>query len=377
MTNPDIGSILRENIKSIGRISYHHWKIVNAIMNCRTNRMGGHVYSCPSCGHFKYVYHSCRNRHCPKCGALAKVRWLEKRVNGLLPIDYYHIVFTIPQELNQLIWLNKAELFNLFFHSVKETLLQAAKNPDNLGCEIGFLTILHTWGSNLMAHPHIHCLVSGGGLSIGKNKWKNCKKGFFISVKKLSRLFRGKYLHCLKKLYLAQKLEYGKAEIGFQELLDKLYQKEWVVYAKKPFAGPKQVLDYLGRYTHRIAITNNRLISFDNDRVIFRWKDYKDNNKIKQMSLDTKEFIRRFLLHILPARFVRIRSYGFLSNKSGKKLASCLKLLSVEKQKLPPLLPWHDMLFKLTGKDVMICEQCHQNRYEITDLIRKTRLDTS
>lgn len=377
MPNLDIGTLFRENIKSIGRISYHQWKIVNAIIDCRTQRMGGHLYSCPSCGDLKYVYHSCRNRHCPKCGALAKARWLEKRVNSLLPVDYYHIVFTLPQELNHLIWLNKTKLFNLLFRSVKDTLLQSAKRPDNLGCEIGFLAILHTWGSNLMEHPHIHCLVSGGGLSIGKNKWINSKKEFFISVKKLSRLFRGKYLYGLKKIYNSQKLEYEKNEIDFQELLDKLYQKEWVVYAKKPFASPKQVLDYLGRYTHRIAITNNRLVSFNNERVTFSWKDYKDNSKIKWMSLTTKEFIRRFLLHVLPARFVRIRSYGLLSNRSGKKLEVCQKLLGVKKQKPPILLPWYVMLLRLTGKDIMRCEQCHKNWYEIKSVIHKLKWDTS
>ena len=383
MLSPEIADIFRQNLDKLKKLSKQQWKVVNAIISCRTSRLGGHILKCPECSHIKYLYHSCRNRHCPKCGSLAKARWLENRMNEVLPVEYYHVVFTLPSQLNLIVKYNERLLYNLLFKAVKETLLEAGRNPDNIGCEIGFLGVLHTWGQNLLDHPHIHCVVPGGGLSMDKKKWINCKKGFFISVKKLSVLFRGKFLYYLKKYYknnklkFAGKIEHLKNRLLFQGFIDNLYSQNWVVYSKKPFSNPKQVFDYLGRYTHRIAITNNRLISLKNNNVSFRWKDYKDNNKIKIMSLNVSEFMRRFLLHVLPAQFVRIRSYGILSNRNREKLKLCKKYLKVEDEENKKIKPesWYELFFRLTGIDIRLCECCHIGRYIIIDSINNTKLE--
>jgi hypothetical protein len=381
MSSPEIADIFRWNLDKLLNYSKQQWKAVNAIISCRTNRLGGHILKCPECAHIKYLYHSCRNRHCPKCGSLAKARWLENRMNEILPVEYYHVVFTLPSQLNLIVRYNERLLYNLLFQTVKETLLEAGKNPDNLGAEIGFLAVLHTWGQNLLDHPHIHCVVPGGGLSKDRSRWINCKKGFFISVKKLSRLFRGKFLYYLKRNYknnrlkLAGKIEYLKNRLLFQSLINDLYCQEWVVYSKKPFSNPKKVFDYIGRYTHRIAITNNRLVSLKNNKVGFRWKDYKDGNKIKIMNLTVNEFMRRFLLHVLPDRFVRIRSYGILSNRSSEKLKSCKKYLKVKEKERKKPEPWYELFLKLTGVDIRLCESCHIGRYIMIDSITNTQLE--
>jgi hypothetical protein len=381
MSRPEIADIFRQNLDKPLRLSKQQWKVVNAIIFCRTSRLGGHILKCPECSHIKYLYHSCRNRHCPKCGSLAKARWLEKRMNNILPVEYYHIVFTLPSQLNLIVRYNERLLYNLLFKTVKETLLEAGKNPDNIGAEIGFLAVLHTWGQNLLDHPHIHCVVPGGGLSQDKKIWINCKKGFFIPVKKLSRLFRGKFLYYFKKYYknnnlkLAGKIKSFKNQATIQTLIDSLYRQDWVVYSKKPFSSPEQVFDYVGRYTHRIAITNNRLVSLKKNKVCFRWKDYKNDNKIKIMTLDANEFMRRFLLHVLPDRFVRIRSYGILSNRSSKKLTLCKKYLQVKEKERKKPEPWHELFLKLTGVDIRLCECCHIGRYIIIDSINNIKLE--
>jgi hypothetical protein len=262
------------------------------------------------------------------------------------------------------------------FKTVKETLLEAGNNPKNLGAQIGFLAVLHTWGQNLTDHPHIHCVVPGGGLSKNEKKWIKCKKEFFISVHKLSRLFRGKFLFYLKKYYhnnklkLTGKISHLKNPLHFQKLLDELYSQNWVVFSKKPFSTPRQVFDYLGRYTHRIAITNNRIISVKNNKVFFRWKDYKDNNKIKIMGLDKKEFIRRFLLHVLPCRFVRIRSYGILSNRNSKKLKLCRKYLKVKEIEKKKPESWFELFLRITGKDILLCQLCQKGKYFVVDNLK-------
>ena len=376
MPGLEIADIFRQNLGKLNNLSKQQWKVINAITSCRTEKLGGHVLLCNECGHVKYLYHSCRNRHCPKCGSLAKAKWLENRMNEILPVDYYHIVFTLPSQLNLIIRYNERLLYDLLFITVKETLLEAGINTDNLGAQIGFLAVLHTWGQNLLDHPHVHCVVPGGGLSNDEKRWINCKNGFFISVQKLSRLFRGKFLYYLKRDYLNDKLkltgkiEYLKNQLLFQKLLNDLYDLNWVVFSKKPFSTPKQVFDYLGRYTHRIAITNNRIVSLKNNKVFFRWKDYKDNNKIKIMSLDVKEFMRRFLLHVLPSHFVRIRSYGFLSNRSRKRLKLCQNYLKVKESKKIKPEPWFDLFLRLTGKDIRLCDLCHRGRYSIIDTFK-------
>ena len=293
-------------------------KALYSIKDCRTAALGGHVYECDDCGERKISYNSCRNRHCPKCQAYAKEMWIYERSKSLLPTHYFHIVFTIPEQLNSLTLFNQKEMYSILFTSVSETLLELAKDKKYLNADIGFTTILHTWGQNLMYHPHLHCIVPGGGLSIDNSKWIKSKKKFFIPVKVLSRKFRGKYLFYLNELYKNNKLKFPKSisEFQFNELFNKfkdsLYKKEWIVYSKAPFSSAEYVLHYLGRYTHRVAISDNRIIKVDKVKVVFKWRDYKDKNKEKIMSLKPKEFIRRFSMHILPDRFVKIRHYGIL-----------------------------------------------------------------
>ncbi|MCG8573159.1 MAG: IS91 family transposase [Spirochaetes bacterium] len=378
VSKPELADILRGTISRLPKLPQSYWKVINDITACRTSRLGGHILKCEHCGHQVNLYNSCRNRHCPKCQTLAKARWLEKRMKELLPVNYYHIVFTLPDLLNPISLVNKKLVYNLLFKCVKETLLEAAGNPKNLGADIGFLTILHTWGQNLQFHPHIHCVVPAGGLH--NNKWMHPKNNdFFISVKILSKLFRGKFLAYLKKNYQEKKISFhGKVcsqlEKDFNHLIDQLYKKNWVVYAKKPFGGPEKVLNYLGRYTHRIAISNNRIISYQNKNVTFYWKDYKDNNKRKIMLLSDTEFIRRFLLHILPENFVRIRSFGFLSNKSKKKkLSLCRKLLKVKVDKAEKL-NWQELCLKLTGIDPGICDICNKGKFIVTGNIPEDKM---
>jgi len=311
-------------------------RTMRAIERCRTAELGGHVDECDSCGRIRISYNSCRNRHCPKCQFLKKERWLEKRKGGLLPVPYFHVVFTIPAKLNPLALRNKRVFYDILFRSVAETLSELARDPKHLGGQIGFISILHTWGQNLMDHPHIHCVVTGGALSFDGTRWKSCRKRFFISVKVLSRLFRGKMLYYLRESWKAEELEFlgnianlqDPAE--FSSFLNDLYSREWVVYSKPPFKGPERLLEYLGRYTHKIAIGNHRIIKMQRGEVFFLWRDYTDGNTNKTMRLEASEFIRRFLLHVLPARFVKIRYYGLLANRnSNTMLDQCRRLLGV------------------------------------------------
>jgi len=330
----EVADIFRENLDKIGKISPEKWKVVNALISCRTAQLGGHVYRCDNCGHEIIAYNSCRNRHCPKCQGLARAKWLDNRMKELLPVEYFHVVFTIPDILNRTALCNKEVVYDILFRAVKETLLEASLNPKNIGARIGFLTILHTWGQNLLDHPHIHCVVPGGGLSDDGCSWISSKKGFLVSVKVLAKLFRGKFLDYLKRAFQDHKLHfYGENKElemprKFQKLIDQAYAKEWVVYVKKPFSGPKQVLQYLGKYTHRVAISNHRIIDVKDGRVIFKWRDYKDGNRMKTMSVSVEEFMRRFLLHVIPKGFVKIRFYGLLSNRNKKEmLIKCRELL--------------------------------------------------
>lgn len=307
-------------------------KAMSAIEFCRTDKLGGHVDKCDECGHIRISYNSCRNRHCPKCQNLNKERWLEERKKELLPIQYFHVVFTLPDELNPLTLRNKKEIYTILFKASSETLLELSEDNKYLGANIGFISILHTWGQNLMDHPHIHSIVTGGGLSLDEKRWISSRKDFFIPVKVISKLFRGKFLYYLKKTYSSNNLKFDgtKKELAekkdFQKLIDKLYKKEWVVYSEPPFKNATYVLEYLGRYTHKVAISNHRILKIEDGKVTFKWRDYKDNNKNKAMTLDAFEFIRRFLLHILPRSFVKIRHYGTLSNRNRKaKLKKCIK----------------------------------------------------
>lgn len=320
------------------KLNYDQKKVVQDIINCRTSALGGHTEECDGCGHSEQHYNSCRNRHCPKCQFSAKVKWLEARKKELLPINYFHIVFTLPSQLNTIILQNKSVCYNILFKAASETLKEAALNPKNLGAKIGFFMILHTWGQNLMEHPHIHSIVPAGGLSEDKLSWVSSNDKFYIHVKILSKIFSAKYLKYLEKAYDNGELVfYGKNEHlydadKFKDLRIKSKEKDWVVYSKKPFGSPEHALNYLGNYTHRIAISNYRIIKLEKGKVYFHYKDYKDDSKKKVMALSGLEFIRRFLLHVLPPKFMKIRHYGIFGNRHKKEnLMICRELLEKEK----------------------------------------------
>jgi hypothetical protein len=317
-----------------GHLGRTERRIMAAIEACRTAALGGHVECCTDCGFVRIAYNSCRNRHCPKCQGLARAIWLAERQSELLPVPYFHVVFTLPAPAAEIAFQNKAAVYAILFKAAAETLSTIAADPRHLGAEIGFIAVLHTWGQNLHHHPHIHCLVPGGGLSLDGTRWISCRPGFFLPVRVLSRLFRRLFLEKLRAAFQDGKLVFFSALAGladasvFARCLAELQRIEWVVYAKRPFAGPAAVLAYLGRYTHRVAIANSRLVALAGGQVSFRWHDYRHHNKSKVMTLAADEFIRRFLLHTLPDGFHRIRHYGFLANRHrADKLVLCRKLL--------------------------------------------------
>jgi putative transposase/transposase-like zinc-binding protein len=340
-------------------------RVMRAIELCRTAALGGHRECCDACGHQRIAYNSCRNRHCPKCQSLARAQWLEARQAELLATEYFHVVFTIPEPIAAIAFQNKRALYNMLFHASAETLRTIAADPQHLGAEIGFLAILHTWGQNLLHHPHVHCVVPGGGISPDTSRWVACRSGFFLPVRVLSRLFRRLFLEQLRHAFATGKLRFfGALERlndahAFAEYLAPAAQAEWVVYAKPPFGGPAQVLNYLGRYTHRVAISNNRLLSLDHGNVTFLWKDYKHDAAKRTMVLEAPEFIRRFLLHVLPPGFQHLRSYGFLGNRyRDTKLALCRRLLGMPTataKASDPNQDYRDRYQQLTGKSLRDC----------------------
>jgi hypothetical protein len=324
-------------------LGFQQLNVLRAIARCRTAALGGHVDSCPRCGHQAISYNSCRNRHCPKCQAQARLRWLAAREREVLGVPYFHVVFTIPRELNPLCQYNPEMLYNLLFQASAATLLEVAADPKHLGAEIGFLSILHTWGQNLLLHPHAHCLIPAGGLSPDHGRWVHPRYPFFLPVKVLGRVFRGKFVAGLKRAYRQKKLRLHGPIAALEEpkrfasFLRTVFRQDWVVYAKRAFGGPIQVLRYLGRYTHRVAISNHRLLAFDGERVTFRWKDYAHGNKQRKMTLTATEFLRRLTQHILPRGFVRIRQYGFLANRCRTaNLALGRQLLAITPKPLQP-----------------------------------------
>jgi len=343
------GETYRQRRKN--KLPAHILKVMRGIEDCRTAILGGHQRVCNDCGTKEIAYNSCRNRHCPKCQTLSKERWILNQKTNLLGIGYFHVVFTIPDILNPVAFQNQKAVYNILFKAVAETLTELAKDPKYLGAQIGFTSILHTWGQNLMHHPHIHCVVPGGGIAPDGN-WVNSKyqdkkgKEFLIPVRVLSRVFRGKFLHYLKQAYKNGDLSfYGQqtaiaSKNRFQNFLASLYTKEWYVYCKRPFATTNAVTEYLGRYTHRVAISNNRIVSCDDGNVCFKWRDNKDGSKQKAMELRADEFIRRFLIHILPPRFMKIRHYGLLGNRNKKeKVALCKELTNTPPQTSPNTSP--------------------------------------
>ncbi len=320
-------------------LTWLHLRVLYAIEYCRTATLGGHLDRCSQCGHEAISYNSCRNRHCPKCQTNARDKWLAERSKELLPVSYFHAVFTLPHELSWLALQNKAVVYDLLFRTSTATLLEVARDPKHLGAEIGFLSVLHTWGQNLLHHPHIHCVIPSGGLSLDHQHWVHPRYPFFLPVKVLSRVFRGKFVAGLKEAFGQAKLVFPGSlqplvqERAFYAFLRPLFRKDWVVYAKRPFGGPEHVLQYLARYTHRVAISNHRILSVADGKVTFRWKDYAHGSKQRKMTLDADEFLRRFMLHVLPRRFVRIRFSGFLANRRRKQLLPlCQQLLGDSRQ---------------------------------------------
>ncbi len=305
-----------------GHISLDQLKVMSAIESCRSAALGGHVLRCSACEHQQIAYNSCRNRHCPRCQGSAAHRWLEARQADLLPVEYYHLVFTLPAPISDLAYSNKSVIYTMLFQAAAETLQTIAADPKHLGARIGLTLVLHTWGSAMTHHPHVHGIVPGGGLSIDRKRWIHCRVGFFLSVRVLSRLFRRLFLERLMDAYETGKLKFFGAHQTladggvFLDWIKPLRKIDWVVYAKRPFAGPEAVLAYLSRYTHRVAIANSRLLEFNDRGVTFQWKDYRSKHRFrhKNMTLETDEFIRRFLIHVLPSGFHRIRHYGLLSN---------------------------------------------------------------
>ena len=362
MKMPELQNILEQygkQYKEKHDLPIYVKKTLNAIEKCRTAELGAHEDICDHCGHKKISYNSCRNRHCPKCQTSAKEKWIYNQKFNVLNVQYFHVVFTIPDMLNKVVYYNQTKMYNIMFKAVSETLQELANDEKYLGAQIGFTTILHTWGQNLKDHPHIHCIVPAGGLdSLGK--WRNSKKKFFIPVKVLSKVFRGKLIYYMKqeKLDFYKEIEELKIPQEFDKFISSLYAKDWIVYCKPPFKNANSVIEYLGRYTHRVAISNSRIINIDNGKVTFKWRDYRDNNKMKTMVLDAEEFIRRFILHILPPRFMKIRHFGLLGNRNKtKKLTLCKSLTNTKvltKENISPL----EILKKVSGKDFNLCPVC-------------------
>jgi hypothetical protein len=334
---PEVADVIRKcgaRYEEVYGGSAQQRRILHDLAHCQTPALGGHKYRCDRCGHEKIAYNSCRNRHCPKCQASARAQWLVEQERDLLAVPYFHVVFTLPEAVGPIALQNKRLVYGLLFRAVAETLCTIARDPRHLGAEIGALAVLHTWGQNLHHHPHVHCVVPGGGLSPDGRRWVPCRENFFLPVRVLSRYFRRRFLALLEQARDAGKLAF-RGDLGplsdtqsWSRWLAAQRVCEWVVYAKPPFGGPQQVLKYLARYTHRVAISNQRLLSFENDQVTFLWKDYARGNRQGTMTLDAVEFIRRFLLHALPKGFQRIRHFGFLANRvRAEKLGLCRKLL--------------------------------------------------
>jgi hypothetical protein len=355
-TRPELADIFRqhgERFEKTHRVSAAEHKVIRAVTVCRTEELGGHLYRCDACDFERPVYHSCRNRHCPKCQSLAKARWLEKQTAELLPVGYFHLVFTLPHEFNGLILANKRIVLALLFKAVSQTLIEFGRS--RLGGTLGIIAVLHTWDQTLQDHFHLHCLVPAGALSLDQRRWITARNNFLFPITALSRVFRGKFLDLL-----GQARQRGKIAVLHSDIKAPR-QKNWVVYAKKPFGSPQTVLNYLGRYTHRVALSNDRILDIENGQVTLSYRDRKDGDQKKTMALDAHEFIRRFLLHVLPDGFMRIRHFGFLANRSKKHLLpQCRKLLDLDPA-LPrcPTESAKDLLLRITGVDLSRCPCCH------------------
>jgi hypothetical protein len=377
-TRAELADVFRqygERFEQTHRVSAAEHKVIRAVKVCRTEELGGHLYRCDACDFECPVYNSCRNRHCPKCQSLAKARWLEKQTAELLPVGYFHLVFTLPHEFNRLILAHKKIVLSFLFKAVSETLLDFGKS--RLGGTLGIIAVLHTWDQTLKDHFHLHCLVPAGALSSDQRRWIAAPKNFLFPVKALSRVFRGKFLDLLGRAHQRGEIATIYSDINVP------HQKNWVVYAKKPFGSPQTVLDYLGRYTHRVALSNDRILAIDQGQVTLSYRDRKNGDRKKTLPLDAQEFIRRFLLHVLPDGFMRIRHFGFLANRIKKQaLAQCRVLLDDESaQPQSSTLSAKDLLLKLTGIDLFRCPCCHEGTMiavgDLPAVINRPRRDSS
>lgn len=365
----DIFNIYSDEFIKNNNLSVQQIKTIDAIKSCRSSELGYHKLICNECGHEQISYNSCRNRHCPKCQMTKQIKWIDKLKAEVLPVRYFHIVFTLPKQLRPLAYISQNIVYSILFNAASQTLKQVALNPKFLGAEPAFIAVLHTWGQNLSYHPHLHMIVSAGGLDPDGLEWKHSSKKFFVPVKALSKVFRAKFIDMLEEEYNKNALNIPdtQKEIdyhNFKKLKSLLYTKNWNVYAKKTFKGAGKVIEYLGRYTHKVAISNSRIISLENGKVKLKYKDYRDNNKWKIMELSGMEFIRRFVQHILPNNFYKIRYFGLLAYKNRKtKLNTCFnrlkKMISIPRFEG---LVWHEIIEIVTGKNVFICPVCKKGR---------------
>lgn len=361
------------------KLPRQHLNTLFAIENCRKPVLGGHINKCDNCGHEVITYNSCRNRHCPKCQTINRLKWVDKLSANLLPVRHFHIVFTIPSELNRLVLVNQKCMYDILFKAASQSLITLARDHRHLGVQTGLIAVLHTWGQNLMDHPHLHTIVPAGGWSEMNQYWKASGRKFFIPVKVISELFKGKFLAMLKQARNEGTLKF-EGEIkpllqqkNFQALIDLLYdkKKKWVVYTNPSLKNSAQIINYLGRYTHRVAISNDRILNIDDESVTFKWKDYKDNANQKIMKLPAQEFIRRFLLHVLPKAFCKIRYYGIYAVRNQQAgLLKCRKVLGqvLAKPKLQGL-SWHEALMKITGHNVLLCPVCKKGNMQLNAVI--------
>ena len=385
--SPEVADIFRRygiEYRNNKALSAQQYKVMKRIEICRTAALGGHVEACDQCGYTQNAYNSCRDRHCPKCQTMVKEKWLNNRKAELLPCPYFHNVFTLPHELNSLIMANKRIMLALLFTAVKETLQVFARDPQwRLEGQLGFISVLHTWNQKLMDHFHLHCIIPAGALSFDRNKWIGASRKYLFRVQSLAKEFQRRYLNKLEKAYRKNTLSFnGRAERyrdekQFLKLLSVLWDKQWISYAKQSFGGPEQVLEYLGRYTHRVAITNNRIIAIDDGRVTFKYRDRSDDNKEKELTVSAEEFIRRFLLHVLPCGFTKIRYYGFLAHANKKTCIELIRTLidatTAYVQKLVESV--QEMMLRLTGVDIGCCPQCGKGKLVYFRLIDESAYD--
>jgi predicted Zn-ribbon and HTH transcriptional regulator len=372
--NPEVADIFRlygEDYRKNHNLSFEQLKVMRQISICRTAVLGGHIERCTECGYEQNAYNSCRNRHCPKCQTMAKEKWLNDRKAELLPVGYFHLVFTMPHELNPIILSNKRVLLDILFQSVNETLQAFARDPQwRLKGQLGFIAVLHTWSQTMMDHFHLHCLIPAGALSFEKDRWIPSRKNFLFRTGSLAKEFRNRYTRLLEAAFNKDKIMFpgntsktGTSE-GFNNLIKQLKTKKWIVYAKRPFAGPEQVIEYLGRYTHRVAISNHRIISIDDGKVMFSYKDRNDGGQAKFMTLKADEFIRRFVLHVLPQRFVKIRYFGFMFHRDKQKNIELIRKLvdavAVFTEKVEETV--QQIMLRLTGVDITLCPHCGKGR---------------